>query len=144
MELGESWGQNRHITPAVARLIEELDKERLAIATAFGVEVRTIHEHFHLSFHVPMGSLAAMTHELAGRPNDVNGPTTLDSRYVTEDVPFGLVPTIRLAALADVPVPLHESGVRLMSALYGRDFAAENDILPLLGTLTREMLTDQH
>lgn len=140
MEMGESWGQNRHITPAVARLIEALDKERLAIAAAFGVEVRTIHEHFHLSFHVPMGPLADMTRALAARPNDVNGPTTLDSRYVTEDVPFGLVPTIRLAALAGVPVPLHESGVRLMSALYGRDFAAENDILPRLGTLTREML----
>jgi len=40
-----------------------------------------------------------------------------------------------------VPVPLHESGVRLMSALYGRDFAAENDILPQLGALSREMLT---
>jgi opine dehydrogenase len=141
MELGESWGQNRHITPAVARLIEALDTERLAIAAAFGVEVRTIHEHFHLSFHVPMGPFAEMTHALAQRPGDVNGPTTLDSRYVTEDVPFGLVPTIRLAALAGVPVPLHESGVRLMSALYGRDFTAENDILPRLGTLTREMLT---
>ena len=98
--------------------------------------MRTIHEHFNLSFHVPMGPLAEMTHALAQRPGDVNGPTTLDSRYVTEDVPFGLVPTIRLAALAGVPVPLHESGVRLMSALYGRDFAAENDILPRLGTLS--------
>ncbi len=141
MELGESWGQNRHITPAVARLIEALDAERLAIAAAFGVEVRTIHEHFHLSFHVPKGPFAEMTHALAQRSGDVNGPTTLDSRYVTEDVPFGLVPTIRLAALAGVPVPLHESGVRLMSALYGRDFTAENDILPRLGTLTRDMLT---
>ena len=88
-----------------------------------------------------MGPLAEMAHALAQRPGDVNGPTTLDSRYVTEDVPFGLVPTIRLAALAGVPVPLHESGVRLMSALYGRDFAAENDILPQLGPLSREMLT---
>ena len=140
MELGEAWGQNRHITPAVARLIEALDAERLAIAQAFGLTVRTIHEHFHLSFDVPMGPLAEMTHALAQRPTDVKGPTTLDSRYVTEDVPFGLVPTIRLAALAGVPVPLHESGVRLMSALYGRDFAAENDILPRLGPLSREML----
>ena len=49
---------------------------------------------------------------------------------------------IRLAALADVPVPMHEGGVRLMSALYGRDFAAENDILPQLGALSREMLTE--
>ena len=141
MELGEAWSQNRHITPAVARLIEALDAERLAIATAFGLTVRTIHDHFHLSFDVPMGPLAEMAQALAQRPGDVAGPATLDTRYVTEDVPFGLVPTIRLAAVAGVPVPLHEGGVQLMSALYGRDFAAENDILPQLGTLTREMLT---
>jgi opine dehydrogenase len=140
MELGEAWGQNRHITPAVARLIEALDAERLAIAAAFGVSVRSIHEHFHLSFDVPMGKLAEMTRVLAERPGDVSGPATLDSRYVTEDVPFGLVPTLRLAELAGVKVPLHESGVRMMSALYGRDFVAENDILPRLGALSREML----
>lgn len=87
-------------------LIEALDAERLAIARAFGLAVRTIHEHFHLSFDVPMGPPAEMTQALAQRPTDVKGPTTLDSRYVTEDVPFGLVPTIRLAALAGVPVPL--------------------------------------
>jgi opine dehydrogenase len=141
MELGETWGQNRHLTPAVARLMEALDAERLAIANAFGLTVRTIHEHFHLSFDVPMGPLAEMAQALAQRPRDVNGPTTLDTRYVTEDVPFGLVPTIRLAALVGVPAPLHEAGVRLMSALYGRDFAAENDILPLLGALSQTMLT---
>ncbi len=133
MELGEAWGQNRHITPAVARLIEALDAERLAIAQGFGLAVRTIHEHFHLSFDVPMGPLAEMTHALAQRPTDVKGPTTLDSRYVTEDVPFGLVPTIRLAALAGDAGAATRGGVRLMSALYGRDFAAENDILPRLG-----------
>ena len=141
MELGEARAQNRHITPAVARLIEALDAERLAIAAAFGLTVRTIHEHFHLSFDVPMGPLAEMAHTLAQRPRDVTGPTTLDSRYVTEDVPFGLVPTIRLAALAGVPVPLHEGGVRTHVSALWRDFAAENDILPQLGALSREMLT---
>ena len=141
MERGEAWGQNRHITPAVARLIEALDAERLAIAKAFGVTVRTVHEHFHVSFDVPIGPLAEMVDALAHRTSDVSGPTSLDTRYVTEDVPFGLMPTIRLAALAGVPAPLHESGVSLMSALYGRDFAAENDILPELGPLSREILS---
>jgi opine dehydrogenase len=140
MELGEAWGQNRYLTPAVAGLIEALDAERLAIAKAFGLTVRTIHEHFHLSFGVPMGPLAEMAQALP-QPGK-NGPATLDTRYVTEDIPFGLAPTIRLAALAGVPAPLHESGLRLISALYGRDFAAENDILPELGALSLTMLTD--
>ena len=140
MEKGEAWSQNGNITPSVAALIEALDAERLAIAAAFGVQVRTIREHFHLSFDVPMGSLAEMTAILAARPGDTRGPATLDSRYVTEDVPFGLVPTLRLAALAGVPAPLHAGGIAIFSALYGRDFAAENDILPALGPLSREML----
>jgi opine dehydrogenase len=139
MELGETWGQNRYLTPAVAQLVECLDVERLAIARAFGLAVRTVHEHFHLSYGVPMGPLAEMAKALP-QPGG-NGPATLDSRYVTEDVPFGLVPTIRLAAIVGVPTPLHEGGVRLMSALYRRIFEAENDILPHLGMLTREALT---
>jgi opine dehydrogenase len=141
MELGETWGQNRHITPAVARLMEALDLERLAIAEAAGLTVRTIHDHFQLSFGIPKGPLAEMARALALRPKDVNGPAALDTRYVTEDVPFGLVPTIRLAELAGVPVPLHLGGVKLMSALYGRDFEAENDILPRLGTLSLERMS---
>ena len=139
MELGEAWGQNRHITPAVARLMEALDAERMAIAQAFGVAVRTIHDHFHLSYGIPIGPLSDMAHELAQRLKDTSGPTTLDTRYVTEDVPFGLMPTIKLAALAGVTVPLHEGGLTMMSALYGRDFAAENDILPRLGPLSPAM-----
>jgi opine dehydrogenase len=142
MELGEVWGQNRNLTPAVARLMEALDAERLAIADAFDLTVCTIHEHFHLSFDVPMGPLAEMAQTLAQRPGGVNGPTTLDTRYVIEDVPFGVVPTIRLAEIAGVPTPLHEAGLRLISALYGRDFEAENDILPQLGPLSLAMLRD--
>jgi opine dehydrogenase len=140
MELGEAWGQNRHLTPAVAQLIEALDAERLAIAKAFNLTVRTVHEHFHLSYGVPMGPLAEMAQALP-QPGG-NGPATLDTRYVTEDVPFGLVPTIRLAEIAGVPTPLHEAGLRLISALYGRDFEAENDILPQLGPLSLTMLRD--
>ena len=61
------------------------------------------------------------------------GPTNLDTRYVLEDVPFGLVPTERLGRLAGAPAVLHESGINLLSAIYGRDFRAENDLLPALG-----------
>ena len=60
------------------------------------------------------------------------GPTTADSRYVTEDVPFGLVPTAKLGRLVGHPAPLHEAGVSLFSAMYGRDFTAENDLLAAL------------
>ena len=69
----------------------------------------------------------------AGDHDSVAGPTTLDTRYVTEDVPYGLVPTALLGRLVGRPAVLHESGVAILSALYGRDFAAENDLLPAIG-----------
>jgi opine dehydrogenase len=54
---------------------------------------------------------------------------------VTEDVPFGLWPTLCLARAAGVEMTLHAGGVALLSALYGRDFPGENDILPRLGDI---------
>jgi opine dehydrogenase len=135
MEKGETWLQYANITGAVGRLMEALDAERLAIAAAYGVQVRTLQEHFRLSFAATGETMAEMAASLSARGADVAAPATLDSRYVTEDVPFGLWPTVCLAEAAGRKAPLHEAGVRMLSALYGRDFAAENDLLPALGDL---------
>ncbi|MDP2374690.1 NAD/NADP octopine/nopaline dehydrogenase family protein, partial [Reyranella sp.] len=132
MERGETWGQAENVTPNVGRLLEELDRERLAVATALGLEVRTIFQHVHLSFGVPFGSASEMHQAMHAIGKGGAGPTTADSRYVTEDVPFGLVPTAKLGRLAGHPALLHEAGVQLFSAMYGRDFSAENDLLTAL------------
>ena len=133
MERGEAWGQSENLTDAVGRLLEALDAERLAIADAIGAEVRTIREHYHLSFDVPMGSVGEMSRAMHRRGDRTLGPTDLNTRYILEDVPFGLVPTERLGRLVGSPAVLHESGINLLSAIYGRDFRAENDLLPPLG-----------
>jgi opine dehydrogenase len=134
MERGEAWANYGCMTDAVGRLIEALDRERLALAASFGLTVRSIQDHMHLSFDLPRGTVGEMAREQDKRRGGMPpGPTTLDHRYVTEDVPFGLVPLIAIARAARVAVPLHESGVALLDAIYGRDFAAENDLLPALG-----------
>jgi opine dehydrogenase len=145
MEKGETWYQSLNITPTIGRLLETLDKERLAIAEALGLEVKTIFEHFHVSFHIPMSpSISDMNQEINRKGNDVYGPNTADSRYITEDVPFGLVPLIELGKLVNRPAALHESGVHIVSTMYGRDFVAENDLLEALdlGRFTLEELQE--
>ncbi len=134
MERGETWSQGQNVTPKVGRLLEELDMERLAIAAALGLDVRTLFQHFHLSFHVPVASISEMNQQMHAAGNGGEGPTTAESRYVLEDVPFGLVATAMLGRLAGRPAALHEAGIRIFSALYGRDFVAENDLLSALGT----------
>lgn len=131
IEKGESWGNYDGITPAVARLIEGLDRERLAVAARCGLKVRTVEEHYQLTFGFPAGmSVAEMAAEVHRRRGGPPGPTSLDTRFVTEDMPFGILPVMRLAALTGVEAPLHAAGPVIFGGLYGRDFAADNDLLP--------------
>lgn len=132
IERGEMWDQDENTTDAVGNLLEALDAERIAIAAALGRSVRTVREHFHYSFNVPVGPVGEMAQILYRRGRAVMGPTSLKTRYILEDVPFGLHPTTKLAQLAGVAAPLHEAGLSLFSALYGREFRAENNILPEL------------
>jgi opine dehydrogenase len=132
MEKGEAWGQSANMTEAVGRLLEALDAERLAIAAAFGREVRSMRQHYSLTYGLPDAPIGETAAILAGRGDPTLGPATIQTRYTLEDVPFGLVPLIWLARQAGVPVPLHDAGLALFSALYGRDLAAENDLVPAL------------
>jgi opine dehydrogenase len=136
MERGETWGQGENVTPMVGRLIEALDRERLAIAAAFGLSVKTVNEHFSLSFHVPLASVSEMNQEMHRQGRGGLGPKTANSRYILEDVPFGLLPTVVLGRLADRPATLHEAGLAIFSAAYGTDFTHGNDLLPELGLET--------
>ena len=139
MERGETWSQGRNVTPNVGRLLEALDQERLAIASALELDVRTVFEHFHLSYHVPIASISEMNQQMHARGIGGTGPATADSRYVIEDVPYGLVVTAALGELAGRPARLHDAGTRVLSAMYGRDFASENKLLNALDLQRHDM-----
>lgn len=132
MERAETWSQGQNVTPNVGRLLEKLDDERLQIARALNVETRTIFDHFHLSFHVPRGSISEMNQQMHAAGNGGTGPATADSRYVTEDVPYGLAVTEAIGRLTGVPTPVHSAGIDIFGAMYGRDFRAENTLLDLV------------
>ncbi|OCP23562.1 MULTISPECIES: NAD/NADP-dependent octopine/nopaline dehydrogenase family protein [unclassified Ensifer] len=143
IERAEDWGQNTNVTPAVGRFLEALDLERLAIASAFGKKVRSTFDHFRLSFDVSGQSVSEISSILVERGSDPAGPKSVNTRYVLEDIPFGLIPILRLAQAAGVSVPLHEGGVRILSACYARDFSKENDLLPDLGPIDLATLRER-
>ncbi len=135
VERGEDWDNFGEHTEGAGQLIEALDEERLAVAAAFGVRVRSVQEHFLKSFP---GLQPSPIHEMAqavkrSRPYPTPGPRSLNSRWLTEDLPFGITAIIAMAELAKVPVPLHAAGLALLSAAAGRDYKSENDLLPALG-----------
>jgi opine dehydrogenase len=132
MERGESWTQYDHMAGATAHATVALDRERLAIAQAFGLEVRSIERHFHLSFGAPMMDFSDQcrwVHDNLGSPT---GPASLDTRYITEDVPYGLVFNARMARVAGVRAPVTDGCIAIASAAYRTDFAAGNALLNAL------------
>ncbi len=135
IEKGEVWGNYECITEGVGRLVEALDVERLAIAAAFGEWVRSAREHYLKSFaDLAPGAIHEMSAQVdARRKGTAPGPTSPATRYVTEDLPFGIHPIAALGRLAGVDMRVHEAGLTLMGAVYGRDFCAENDLLPQVG-----------
>ncbi|WP_299918415.1 NAD/NADP octopine/nopaline dehydrogenase family protein [uncultured Roseobacter sp.] len=131
IENGESWSNYAGITSSVANLIEAFDCERLSVAKAYGVHVVSLKDHYHTSFGFPHGMpLAEMTSALhekrKGRPR---GPTSIETRYITEDIPYGFVFIEYLGKQKAVATPLHTAAIDLFSALYRRSFRIENPFI---------------
>ncbi len=129
IERGEDWPLFDYMTPAAARLCEAIDAERLAIARGFGIEVRSIEEHYHLSYHVPRGTVFEIAQAIHAKYGGPPGPVTLEHRYLLEDVPYGLVFYETLARVAGVPSPNLSAAITLFSTAYGRDFRRDNTLL---------------
>ncbi|MFO1397173.1 MAG: NAD/NADP octopine/nopaline dehydrogenase family protein [Burkholderiales bacterium] len=136
MEYGEAWPQYHYLTPAVARLVEAMDGERRAVAAAYGHDLAPIAAHFQRSFDVPQQTLAGIAAELHRRRGGPPGPTSLDSRFVLEDVPYGLACNEALARVAAVAVPATSAAITTLSTLYGQDFRAGNPLLDALALPT--------
>ena len=65
----------------------------------------------------------------------VHGTTTPNTQYVLKDVPYSLPTTVLLRRLVGGPAILHESGMRILSAMKGHDFMSENKLLGSLRLL---------
>ncbi|GKW23722.1 NAD/NADP octopine/nopaline dehydrogenase family protein [Pectobacterium polonicum] len=132
IERHESWPQYHYLTPGVANLITSLEKERQTLAQRFGLTIHSIEAHFQQSFDLPESELADIAEELHRRRGGPAGPTTLDTRFILEDTPYGLVFAEAMAKKVGLALPQHTSVINVVAAIWGRDFRRDNTILPML------------
>ena len=121
-------------TPSIGKLMEGIDRERLAVGKALGIELAPAAEWFRRAYPVEGERL----HELLSKnpvyaSHGADAPKTMRHRYVTEDVPNLLVPLVELGRLAGVPTPLAGAVVTLLSEIAGEDFAKAGRNLEKLG-----------
>ena len=125
------------VTPAVARMYEAIDGERLAVARALGASVPGMADWLERTYGVREATLPETMQRLtfnAGGPYQVTGtPPSLSHKFIAEDVPSGLIPLIALGAAAGVPTPATDALVQLVRLMTGNSFAAEARTLERLG-----------
>jgi opine dehydrogenase len=125
------------VTPAVARLYQAINGERVAVAAALGASVPSLEDWFDRVYGVREASLVEtcqrLTYNSDGPYQATGTPSSLEHKFITEDVPTGLIPMSALGAAAGVPTPAIDALVAIIRSMTGKDFAAEGRTLERLG-----------
>lgn len=142
---GEFYLYREGMTPAVARVYEALERERLAILDRLGLRLHhyagldargynlgeTLEECHDRILNTSMDAAFGAGSIEAGV--QMKGPASMQDRFVTEDVPYGLVLLSTLGPLLDIPTPISDSIINLFSAINGTDYWAEGRGVDRLG-----------
>jgi opine dehydrogenase len=112
------------ITDAVGRLIEAVDRERLAIAGALGVRVLSEPDLGVLQGYMREGNYSTGYSTAPGFLG-IGAQSQLDNRYLTEDVEYSLVFLTDLASRVGVETPTMQAVITMASIVLGRDVRAE-------------------
>ncbi len=129
------------ISPSVAKLVKSIDKERMAVAAAYGVRVLSAEEWLKTSYDTHGEDLYELLQNNQAYA-DIKAPGTIQARYVTEDVPMSLVPISELGRIAGIATPAIDAVITLTSTIYERDFRKEGRSLANMGLegMTKEQV----
>ncbi len=120
------------VTPTVARLMEVMDRERVTVAAAVGVQAVTAREWLKMAYNAEGENLHEAIHNNPGY-RGINAPATLSHRYITEDIPMSLVPIASLGNHYGVSVRGMESLIRLACIAHQTDYWRRGRTLARLG-----------
>lgn len=130
---GDFYMYREGITEAVARVIRRVYDEVRAVAGALGTQVEEYEDrHFETKVSI-MGIAFRAPFDTVGEIGSIRGPKSIQDRYITEDLPYGLVPVAELGDRLGVETPLIDAIVTLGSSVCGRDFRGEGRGLDRLG-----------
>lgn len=130
---GEFWMYREAFTPSVWNLVERLDRERRAILSEVGGQPTTYLQDCQFRNEKIMGSDPKKVFERYAAEGGPKGPSALNTRYLTEDVPNGLGLLCSIGASLGIPTPVAHSLITLSSALLNRNFYSEARTLKTLG-----------
>lgn len=130
---GDFWLYREAFTPSVWRAIERLDAEKNAVIAAFGGKPTSYLEDCLFRNSPDLTADPMETFRNYARSGGPKGPSSLETRYLTEDAPNGLGLLCSLGAKLGIPTPTARATMTLAGALLGRDFEKEARTTETLG-----------
>lgn len=124
------------LTPGVCRNIEAVDRERCNIGAALGCKIDSLLESSHRFYgHPERDSIYEFYRqsEVNDQPDRPSAPKDLSNRYITEDVPYGLVPMSELGKVLGVATPVIDSLITVASIANEEDYHITGRTLKRLG-----------
>lgn len=111
------------ISPSVAHFLEKIDAERQAVATAGGFRIESVREWLIRTYGVKGDNL----HECIRNNKaykEIDAPPSINTRYIFEDVPNGLVPVESMGQEFGVPTPNITTIIDLACSVMDTDYRA--------------------
>lgn len=125
------------VTPAIGAWIDAVDRERLEIVNRLGLAPLRFVDIFHqagLTTAEARDSGSAYQAIHNSEPNfTIKSPSSLDHRYIREDVGYGLVPMAEIGKLLGVKTPVMEALITLASTALNVDFCKDGLTLEKMG-----------
>ena len=120
------------VSPSVARVLEVLDRERVTVASSLGLRARTAMEWLQMAYNTTGEDLHEAIHNQPGYYG-IKAPSTLNHRYIFEDVPMSLVPIASLGQRFGVSVRGMDSIIRLACIVHRTDYWRRGRTVDKLG-----------
>ena len=111
------------VTPKVAAFMEHVDEERVAVVRACGVPPRTELDMLNAFWPQSQPTLFDVFHNTPAY-QVTKGPKTLEHRYLSEDLPYGLVPYLVLGQRFGIDTPYIRALTQMLGMYTEIDFLA--------------------
>ncbi|HHX0257109.1 TPA: NAD/NADP octopine/nopaline dehydrogenase family protein [Enterococcus faecalis] len=118
---------------ATANAADKMDKERLAVGTAWGYSLKTELEAMNALYNSKYETVYDFNRASTTHVKINSAPSSSDNRYITEDVPYLLVPCYELAKAKGIQVPIIESCIHIASAYNGENYFEVGRTLKSMG-----------
>ena len=123
------------ISPSVARVLERINDERMAVARAMNVRTQGAREWLHEVYGMDVAESESLYEAIHKQEayRGIKAPADVFTRYISEDVPMGLVPLSELGRAFGVGAPTMDAIILLADIIHGKDYRATGRNLKSLG-----------